>query len=264
MNQWRFLNTGFNDGATNMAIDEVLARRSVPQNKTPVFRVYQWNPYTISLGYNQDLRDLCVEKCEHDGIGIVKRPTGGRAVLHAEEMTYSVIIPNESEFFSEDILATYNRISLALLNGIRLYGVKAEFVKRSVENEKSSAYKNDVPCFSTSAKYEIAYENNKLVGSAQRRYQNSVLQHGSILTGDFHLKLAEYIATDKNGGRELFRKALEKKTTSISQILSTNVDEVRLIDALKKGFEKSFNIKLVKSQLTPQELKEVKKSLKTN
>jgi lipoate-protein ligase A len=263
MSNWRFLNTGAKDGYHNMAIDEVLATKSVLQDKMSIFRVYRWQPFTISLGYNQDPNDLDLEKCKRDKIDVVRRPTGGRAVFHAEEVTYSIIIPKDSEFYSADILTTYNRINKGILNGLHLIGVKAELVERSLEEgEKSSAYKDKIPCFSKSAKFEIAFQGKKLVGSAQRRYENSILQHGSILIGTFHLRIAEYIKALKGARVERFQKALAEKTISISQILPTKINYERIMWAIKTGFQKSFNIYFFEGQLTPHENIEVQKLVK--
>ncbi len=242
-----------------MAIDEVLATQVVPKEKIPVFRIYGWQPYAISLGYGQNLKDLNLRKCQQDGIDVVRRPTGGRAVFHAEEITYCVIIPKESKFYSTDILTTYNLISKALLFGLCSFGINAQLKKRLTNNNKNGAYKNDVPCFASSAEYEIVFENKKLVGSAQRRYENSILQHGSILTGTNHLKLADYINFSNELSKKRFKGELEKKTISISQILNQIVDQNKLIESLKFGIQKSFTIQLIEKQLTPQVVNEVNK-----
>lgn len=260
MSNWRFLNTGTKDGYHNMAIDEVLATISVPHDKRSIFRVYRWHPYTISLGYNQDPNDIDLEKCSRDKIDVVRRPTGGRAVLHAEEITYSIIIPKESELYSADTLTTYNQISRGILTGLHMIGVKADLIERLIEeNEKSSAYKDKIPCFSKSAKFEIAFQGKKLVGSAQRRYENSILQHGSILVGTFHLRLADYIKALKGPRIEKFQQALAEKTISISQILPTKINYDKIIWAIKTGFQQCFDIYFFEGQLTPQENAEVQK-----
>ncbi len=261
MNNWRFLNTGAKNGFLNMAIDEVLATKTVPKDNWSIFRVYQWQPYAISLGYNQDPNDLDLEKCQQDHIDVVRRPTGGRAVLHAEEITYSIIVPKNSDFYSREILTTYNRINKGILEGLLLLGVKAELVEHVVAEKKSRA-KESIPCFSRSAKFEIAYEGKKLVGSAQRRYEQSILQHGSILVGTFHLRLADYIKALKGVRAERFRQALAEKTISISQILSTPVNYDRLVWALKTGFQRCFGIHFFEGQLTPQEYAEAQRLAK--
>jgi len=257
------LNTGARDCYHNMAIDEVLATISVPHDKRSIFRVYQWQPYAISLGYNQNPNDLNLAKCKQDKIDVVRRPTGGRAVLHAEEITYSIIIPKESDFFSSEILTTYNRINRGILAGLHLIGVKAELIERPFdEDEKSSVYKDKIPCFSKSAKYEIAYQGKKLVGSAQRRYENSILQHGSILVGNFHLNLADYITALKGPRVEKFRQALAEKTISISQILPTKINYEKIAWAIKTGFQQCFDMYFLEGQLTPRENVEVQKLVK--
>jgi len=261
VDKWRFLNTGFSPGAKNMAIDDVLATQAVLKENFPVFRIYGWQPYAISLGYGQNPKDLKLQKCKQDGIDVVRRPTGGRAVFHAEEITYSVIIPKASKFYSKDILTTYNLISEALLLGLSFYGLKAQLVKRLTNEIKDGAYKNDIPCFSSSAEYEIVCENKKLVGSAQRRFENSVLQHGSILTGTSHLKLVDYITYSDDLLKERFKKELKKKTISISQILNQAVDQNKLIESLKLGIQKKFNIRFTEKQLTPQDVNEVNKKM---
>lgn len=263
MGLWRFLNTGMQDGFHNMAIDEVLATISVPLDRRSVLRIYRWSPYAISLGYNQDPNDLDLEKCRRDHIDVVRRPTGGRAVLHAEEITYSVIVPKDSEFYSPDILTTYNLISKCLLRGLLLCGVKAELVERLLDAAETRAeYQQRIPCFSRSAKYEITYQNKKLVGSAQRRYENSILQHGSILVGTFHLRLGDYIAALKGVRARKFRQALEEKTISISQILNTRINYDRMIWALKQGFQECIQVDFLEGQLTPKEQAAVKQLVK--
>lgn len=261
MNNWRFINTGAKNGFLNMAIDEVLATRTVPKDNWSIFRVYQWRPYAISLGYNQNPEDLDLEKCRQDHIDVVRRPTGGRAVLHAEEITYSIIVPKNSDFYSKEILITYNRINKGILQGLQLLGVKAELVEHATA-EKKSRVKDSIPCFSRSAKFEIAYEGKKLVGSAQRRYENSILQHGSILVGTYHLRVADYIKGLKGARAERFRQALAEKTISISQILSAPVNYDRIVWALKTGFQQCFDIHFFEGQLTPQEYAEAQKLAK--
>ena len=246
-----------------MAIDEVLATWVVPQERVPIFRVYGWQPYAISLGYGQNPNELDLQKCEQDEIDVVRRPTGGRAVFHAEEITYSVIFPKQSQFYSPDILSMYNLISQGLLAGLRLLGIQVELIKRNRNSQKSSSYKNNIPCFSFSADYEIVYQNRKLVGSAQRRYENSVLQHGSILTGTRHLNLSDYISFSDESARVHFKNELASKTISISQILNHQPNLNKLIKNLKLGMQQNFNINFITKQLTPQEINEVHKKSKT-
>lgn len=259
---WRFLNTGFQNGHLNMAIDEVISQISVPRDNKPVLRVYGWRPYAISLGYNQDEKDIDVERCYRDNIDVVRRPTGGRAVFHADEVTYSVILPKCSPLFDQDTITIYNKISQGLVEGLKLIGIETQLVKRASKNSQEG--KKSIPCFSNAARYEITYQGKKLVGSAQRRYPNSILQHGSILVGNQHLRLGEYISKQTDIDVKNFTKYLDKKTISISQIVSNKLKYDRIIWGIKIGFQKIFNIQFLEGQLTPQEIQEVQKLIKNN
>jgi len=244
----------------NMAIDEVISQISVTRDKKPVFRVYGWRPYAISLGYNQDENDIDLELCAAKNIDVVRRPTGGRAVFHAEELTYSVILPHTSPMFHKDILTVYNIISEGLVEGLKMIGVNTELVKKTAPD--ALAINNTIPCFSSSAKYEIAYQGKKLVGSAQRRNQNSILQHGSILVGDEHLKLGAYISKNRDMDIDQFTKYLDQKTISISQIVPSKINYNQIIWGIKNGFQKKLNIQFFEGQLTPQEIHEAQKLTK--
>lgn len=257
---WRFLNTGLKNAYMNMAIDEVISNISVPRDQKSVLRVYGWKPYAISLGYNQDENDIDLERCDRDNIDVVRRPTGGRAVFHADEVTYSVVIPESSNLFYEDTLTIYNTISEGLVEGLRLIGIAAQLMKRTSIN--SAIDKSNVPCFSSVAKYEITYRNKKLVGSAQRRFQNAILQHGSILVGIQHLKLGEYISKQRDINIESFTKYLFQKTISVSQIISTRLKYDQIIWGIKNGFQKRFNIQFFEGQLTSKEVNEAQKLIK--
>ncbi|MDZ7262005.1 MAG: lipoate--protein ligase family protein [candidate division KSB1 bacterium] len=249
---WRFLDTGSGDAYTNMAIDEALALNIRPGER-PILRLYAWHPYAISLGYNQKVEDLDLQRCQKDGIDVVRRPTGGRAVLHAQEVTYSVIIPKDHPCFSRDILSTYNFISRALTTGLKILGVPASLEKQRSGNSDSQL--SSVPCFSSTARYEIVFQGKKLVGSAQRRFEHSILQHGSILTGEYHLKLANYLSLKGNSTEEKIKQQLATKTVSLSQILDRPIAYKEVVEAIKKGFEKQHQITFCEDQLTSQEVK---------
>ena len=235
--EWYFLNTGYNTGKYNMELDEVLAKKF---NGVPVLRVFGWNPYCISLGYNQNPEDINSVYCAEQGIDIVRRPTGGRAILHAEELTYSVILESNGKGIHE----IYKEISLALLRGLRLLGANVEFSKTQPDFLNLYKTKSSIPCFTSSARYEIEYDSKKLVGSAQRRYDDIVLQHGSILIGDFHKKLPDYLNENLDRRiKELIKKDIEAKTITLNNILSREVTFEEAVHFIKIGFEKEYNIK---------------------
>lgn len=241
MADWIFLETGENSGAYNMALDESLARSLGAGEPSPVLRLYRWKPWAISLGHHQDVRELDEARCTGDGIDIVRRPTGGRAILHAEELTYSVVMSAGRK----SILEVYNEISSALVRALALYGVEASLVKAQPNFAEEYRRASSIPCFSSSARYEIEYHGKKLVGSAQRRLLSGetdvVLQHGSILCGSAHLRLADYLA--EGASRDEIRRVLREKTADLREITGTSVDMVRLSACIRKGFEEVFQVR---------------------
>jgi len=250
---WRFLDTGANDGAFNMALDEVLA--NVAPGPRPVFRVYRWRPPTISLGYHQNLAEVDLEKCRADGIGVVRRPTGGRAILHAQEVTYSVILPKTHELFSAGTTEVYRLISAALVRGLSLLSPQIVLERSARGSDDFAVYNEKFACFATSARHEILLDSRKLVGSAQRRFENGLLQHGSIMTGAGHLRLTDYLARENRDGRE--QAALLSKTASLSDALGREPAFSETVKCLKKGIETAFQIRLEKDELTDLELETV-------
>lgn len=129
---WRLLETGENSGGFNMALDSALLKL-IPETQTPILRFFQWKPFAVSLGYGQKLSSVNSEKIFAEGFEIVRRPTGGRAIFHSEELTYSVVLPNNHKFTQNGVTETYNRISVALLKGLKNIGIeKAEFEKSQI------------------------------------------------------------------------------------------------------------------------------------
>ena len=235
---WHFLNTGFNTGKYNMAFDLHLSSLCRPDEA--FLRFYRWKPYCISLGLNQSTDSIKTDKAKKDNFDIVKRPTGGRAILHAEELTYSVIMPVEQKSSPKNI---YKEINTALALGLEFYNKNLSSIEleemqpnfREVYKEKGSEV-----CFAVSAKSELKYKGKKLVGSAQHRFGNTLLQHGSILCGGFHKKIVDYLPISEEE-QEVIIKLLNQ-TEDLFSITGADVDYESLIDSLRKGFELYFNI----------------------
>lgn len=233
---WNYLDTGANTGHFNMMLDETIAG-NVASGKSPsVLRFYRWKPYCISLGKYQKMDEIDTEKCRQAGMDVVYRPTGGRAILHAEELTYSVIFKDE---IAGNIEETYHRISQALVMGMVRMGIPAEMAP--VQADFRTLYKqpSSAACFSSSAKYEIQVRGKKLVGSAQRRFAGAVLQHGSILIGPYHRRLTEFLKLPDEEKKKM-ASILEDKTIEIEQIRLVDAEELKI--ELKKAFEESFGV----------------------
>jgi lipoate-protein ligase A len=245
--QWEFIDTGFNTGRFNMDFDMELVERSKNENVS-YLRFYRWKPYAISLGYNQTKfasgQKIDTEKCKADGIDIVDRPTGGRAVLHSEELTYSVVTKSD-----DTVHEMYRKISLALLNGLKLIEPEntelraLSFTKETPDLLKLAKTGMYNLCFNTSIKNEINCRGKKLVGSAQRKFGDIVLQHGSVLIGKHHESIVNYLLADERV-KEKVKKEIEQKTTCLNDILKRNISYEETASALIKGFEKTFNISI--------------------
>ena len=240
--KWQLLNTGFNSGKFNMDFDIDLARNAL--RGEAVLRLYRWQPYCISLGANQDFETINIEKASVNNIDVVKRPTGGRAILHSDELTYSVVLPVSENLSARNI---YHEINLALLEGLIIYNPKLN--KIELENDQPdfpSFYREEKStiCFAVPAKSELKYSGKKLVGSAQRKLGNTILQHGSILCGSYHINIVNYLNTEN---LETLKKEINKTTIDLGTILNQTIDYERLAESIAEGFENNFNMKFGRS-----------------
>jgi lipoate-protein ligase A len=237
MNMWRFLDTGPATAAENMAKDEDFLRGAGRAETLPVLRFYTWSPPAVSLGRFQDAeRSVNAEACRRHGIDIVRRITGGRAVLHKDELTYSIVAPVNYGLFPNDVLGTYKVIATGLLAGLRGLGIDAEMVSRSGRHAGMVKSGTQEPaCFSSPSWYEILARGRKIIGSAQRRVGGAFLQHGSILIGYDPGLEAEVIP---GGGMQ---DAVTCMRTELGR-------EVRLEDvkmAFREGFSRSLEINYI-------------------
>ena len=237
---WHLIDSGENTGTYNMQFDIDLANNCKPNEA--YFRIYRWNPFCISLGANQKFDDINLSKTKIDGIDIVKRPTGGRAILHAEELTYSVVLPYNFVLSPREI---YFKISNALMNGLEIYNpvlAKSQLEDYQPNFPKLLKEPSGVLCFASTAKNEVKFNGKKLIGSAQRKLNNIILQHGSILCGPFHKKLVEYINSDEET-KSALTSELNNKTTELGTILNEEIDYQKLKTCLIVGFELEWQIK---------------------
>jgi lipoate-protein ligase A len=229
MNIWRYLDTGPASAADNMAMDEKLLAEAVKGCAEPVLRFYTWNPPAVSLGRFQEVASsVNAEACRKHGIDIVRRITGGRAVLHRHELTYSVISPIGDDLFPNDVLGTYKVLASGLLAGFVRLGVHAEMVSPSGDSAQLVKCDRSEPaCFSSPSWYEILVHGRKIVGSAQRRLAGAFLQHGSILIDYDPLLEAEVIPG----------AGLQEAVTCIRRELGRDIG----LDVVKSAFRTGFS-----------------------
>ncbi len=249
---WALLETGFLPAQINMNIDVALAHHTGKSNGIPILRFYGWNPPAISIGYNQDEQEFDPQKLHSAGIDLVRRPTGGRAILHWNELTYSIVLPIQQRSLHE----IYSTISTALLAGVRLLGINAELVNVGNSTEQLYHQKESAACFSSSAKSEIRYQGKKLVGSAQRRFGTVVLQHGSILLGPQHLQIASLLADTFQDREHLIKRHLQDHAIDVETALTKVVTFEEASICLKKGFEQALSITFTEPEKAIDEIVE--------
>ena len=232
--------------AKNMALDKAILCGIAEGISPNTIRIYDWDPPTVSFGYHQKINEQINLKkiCESD-FGLVRRPTGGRAVLHFDEVTYAVIAENKGQF-SGSILEVYKEIAKPLLKSLNDVGINAEITDSLTDNNKIMKWKD--PCFSSSSKYEININGKKIIGSAQVRSNNAFLQHGSILLNHNQEKMADLLPISAENKRRIMKKFLAKKTVSINQLLDKNISFWKFAEILKKNFIKFFKIENYSSQ----------------
>lgn len=251
--EWRLIKDSYHTGFMNMAIDEAIMIAHREGLVPPTIRFYQWSPPAVSLGYFQDLqKEIDVDVCQDMGIDIVRRPTGGKAVLHDKELTYSFIIRENHPLVNNSILETYKKISGGMIRGLSYIGVTAELVPL---REKSEIHHSDFKsiCFSVPSQYEVQVEGKKIVGSAQVRKREIVLQHGSLLIELEKDKLFSVFNFPSVQIRERFKTRFN--ATSLEEILKRKINFSELSEILPRGFEKEFGVRLLEGKLTEEEEK---------
>ena len=251
MQAWRWLECVAADGATQMAVDAALMQNP-SRTATPTFRIYQWRPRCISLGYHQSDLPIHFERCRRECVDVVRRPTGGRAVFHSDEVTYAVVIPRESEWYARSKQDLYRVISAGIAQGLRNSGFPVDYARRPARVRASSGALASVSCFASTTRWEITLGGRKLVGSAQRLTLEGFLQHGSILTGDGHTRLMDFFLKSEDpllpGKADNSRNAI-----SIEEFSGRKISPENISDALKNAWEEAFSVRFKDGALTEEE-----------
>jgi lipoate-protein ligase A len=220
--QLEIIDSGAGTAAHNMLIDEQRAHACAAGEASPLLRLYAWQPWAVSLGANQRETDIDPQRCAERGFDLVRRPTGGRAILHADELTYCVVTPLADGQTVHDL---YRDIHLLLRDAlVSLGAIGLDFEKS--QPDFRALYKSStrsLPCFSSAARYELQWHGRKLVGSAQRRYGTVVLQHGSILLGSGHEQLADVATLASEEERKTMRSTLLNQTTTLHEICGRTI-----------------------------------------
>jgi lipoate-protein ligase A len=253
---WRLLNTGSADGATNMAIDEAILMALAEGKSQPTLRFFAWEPPCLSIGYNQAAGEVDITRCRQAGVDLIRRPTGGRAILHTDELTYSIVAPQDEPRVVGGVVESYRRLSAGLVRGLRLLGTDVAQAEAGHGTVAPTGQKADVSaaCFDAPSAYEVTAAGKKLVGSAQVRRKGTVLQHGSLpLQGDI-TRICQYLVVPSEERRQELHQELKARATSLELVLGRVVPCVQVVEALAKGFSEALNLCLEPGELSEHEL----------
>lgn len=255
---WRLLDSGCKTAAENMAVDEAVMIHHAEGSAPPTLRFYCWNPPAISFGYFQKVhKEVDIEKCRASGVDIVRRITGGRAIFHDDELTYSLAAREDNPRVSGSITQSYKKIALGLHSSLNKLGAP---VKMTVRPSKVSD--NTAACFDAPSWYELVFEDKKITGSAQTRRDGVVLQHGSIPFSFDTKKFFYLLYFPSEDIRNRMLKSFNNKACSLEEVLQGKVSFSEAATALKQGMEEIMKIKLVPGELSQAELKTVNRLLK--
>ncbi|MGP3609466.1 MULTISPECIES: lipoate--protein ligase family protein [Anoxybacillaceae] len=257
--RWRFIDSGDCSPAFNMALDEALLEWHSEGKIPPTVRFYGWNPPTLSVGYFQKVeKEIDMDAVRKNGLGFIRRPTGGRGVLHDKELTYSVIVSEAHPAMPETVTEAYRVISQGILEGFRLLGLDAYFAVPKTEEEKASL-KNprSAVCFDAPSWYELVVEGRKVAGSAQTRQKGVILQHGSILLDldeDLLFSLFKY---PNERVKARLQKNFKNKAVAINELTDRKVTISEAKEAFYQGFENGLDIILEPYTLSEAEIEYV-------
>lgn len=261
---WRFIDSGNCSPSYNMALDEALLDWHSIGKIPPVIRFYGWNPPTLSIGYFQKVeKEINLEAVKAHGLGFVRRPTGGRGVLHEHELTYSVIVSEEHPDMPKSVTEAYRVISEGLLKGFHHLGLEAYFAVPKTAAERD-ALKNprSAVCFDAPSWYELVVEGRKVAGSAQTRQKGVILQHGSILLDLEEDKLFSLFNYPNERVKERMKNAFKDKAVAINAISPRRITLEEAKKAFYKGFAEGLNVELEPYELTSEEHAYVEKLAK--
>jgi lipoyl(octanoyl) transferase len=251
MDTWRLLITPPARGAWNMALDESILEHIGRGESIPTLRLYAWDPACLSLGHAQPFADVDVARLKQRGWEVVRRATGGRAILHTDELTYSVIASNDEPRMQGTVLESYNRLAQALLLAVKRLDLPVEMKEGKAEN---GATPNPV-CFEVPSTYEITVDGKKLIGSAQARKREGVLQHGSLpLSGDL-TRICQVLKFENQFARKDASQRLLIRAATVESALGREVSWETAAQAFIHAFEAQLGLSLQTGELSPSESK---------
>ncbi|WP_376794387.1 biotin/lipoate A/B protein ligase family protein [Thermogemmatispora sp.] len=244
---FRFLNTGIHDAALNMAIDEAILLHHLRGEVPPTLRVFRWSQPAISLGRFQNVeREILSDRCQERAVALVRRPTGGRAVYHRDEFTYSIVTSRRYGAPS-GVVAAYSYLARGLLAALALLGVQAEISDGRVHKHPSAA------CFASSTQADLTSGGYKLVGSAQVWREDALLQQGSLPLDDRAAEFYALLRFPDEAARAEALSLYRQKTQPLHAFAPTATWE-EVAEAFRQGFSQALEREFVPAELSRSEL----------
>ena len=245
---WRFIDAGPCNATYNMALDEAIAALVRKKDMPPALRLYGWVTPSVSIGCFQKISDVDISYCTEKNIPVVRRPTGGRAIFHTQEITYSFSVKTKTGLFSKGLFDSYKKISTALGLALSKTGFRPEL---KIPGETARSLPSDLPlksplCFQSISYGEVSVNNNKIIGSAQKRWSDGLLQQGSIP-----------FTVDKDGTSRIFRIRSDNSIMVSSKGLNDIVPGLgigTIKNAIRISFEETFGVKLIISSPSHEEI----------
>ncbi|MBN2258226.1 MAG: lipoate--protein ligase family protein [Anaerolineaceae bacterium] len=248
---WRLICHPQANGAWNMAVDETLLEKVIAGDSPPVLRLYAWQPACLSLGQAQPVADVDRAQLDQNGWDLVRRPTGGRAILHADELTYAVIAPVSEPSVRGTLLESYLKLSQPLTNALAILGLQVNALKNPDSNQAARSH-NPV-CFEEPSNYEIFFKGKKVIGSAQARRGNAFLQHGALpLTGDL-TRITQVLSHRDETARQAAAEKLNARATTLSDALGRVRTWDEAAQAFRQAFCQALGIHFQEDDLTAEE-----------
>lgn len=247
---WRCIFTPPARGAWNMAVDEAVLEAVGRKQSLPTLRLFAWQPACLSLGYAQSIKDVDLPRLHARGWDLVRRATGGRAILHVDELTYSVIAPLDEPRLAGSVLESYQRLAGVLVRAVRSLGLPVEMEDKapSINGEKGPV------CFEVPSAYEIVVGGKKLIGSAQARKKEGILQHGTFpLYGDL-TRITQVLVFPDEQTRTAAGEKLLARAATVETVTGSSIAWETAAAAFASSFETQLDLKLVRGELSPAEL----------
>ena len=257
VSEWRIIISDPLPGAINMAMDSAILSAVGRDEVLPTLRLYRWNPPCLSLGYSQPYSDIDIQKLRKKGWDVVRRPTGGRAILHTDELTYAVIGPRTEPRLEGGLLQSYRRLSAALAESLSILGLPIE-----VHSGNNPAAQDQAVCFENPSDFEITVDGKKIIGSAQARKKEGILQHGTLpLQGNLG-RITEVLHYESSELQLQAENKLLQKATTVEKVLGHQVSWEDAALAFQTGIQKVLNLKFIPGELTAAETIDVEKLVK--